>query len=181
MSRVLMSVVALTLAVLTSTAQEGAQLESPNSDAIVAWETDCTSISGWHDRTETAGMNAKVDQFEPSVIRVTQDGNDTWGKVAYVVENIDLEATPVIEVKANKVEKGSAFSIAVASRDWSEMITVIKRTSADGIHKGDIKKAVRLAKKPGDWKGPISFNIVVVIEGKGKASYFDWFKIRAEK
>ena len=52
-------------------------------------------------------MNAKVDQFEPSVIRVTQDGNDTWGKVAYVVENIDLEATPIIEVKANKVDKAA--------------------------------------------------------------------------
>ena len=103
-------------------------------------------------------------------------GPTAWNDYLAALE----QATPVIEVKANKVEKGSAFSIAVASRDWSEMITVIKRTSADGIHKGDIKKAVRLAKKPGDWKGPISFNIVVVIEGKGKASYFDWFKIRAE-
>jgi hypothetical protein len=183
MRKILVSVVVLALAALTSTAQEGAQLETPNATAtaLVAWETDCSSISGWHDNTETVGMNAKVDQFEPSVIRVTQDGNDTWGKVAYVVENIDLEATPILEVKANKVDKGSAFSIAVASRDWSEMITVIKRTSADGIHEGNIRKAVKMAKKPGDWKGPISFNVVIVIEGRGKASYFDSFKIRAEK
>ena len=182
MRKILVSVVVLALAVLTSTPQEGAQLETPNTaaTALVAWETDCTSISGWHDKSETPGMNAKVDQFEPSVIRVTQDGNDTWGKVAYVVENIDLEAAPILEVKATKVEKGSAFSVAVASRDWSEMITVIKRTSADGIHEGNIRKAVKLAKKPGDWKGPISFNVVVVIEGKGKAAYFDFFKIRAE-
>ena len=182
MSKILISMVVLALAALTSTAQEGAQLETPNASAtaLVAWETDCASVAGWHDAAETPGMNAKVDQFEPSVIRVTQDGNDTWGKVAYVVENINLEATPVIEVKANKVDKGSAFSIAVASRDWSEMITVIKRTSADGIHDGNIRKAVKMAKKPGDWKGPISFNVVVVIEGRGKATCFDWFKIRAE-
>jgi hypothetical protein len=181
MIKVVSFMVVLALAVLTSTAQEGAQLESPNSTAMVAWETDCTSLAGWHDGKETPTMNALVDQFETSVIRVTQDGNDTWGKVAYVVENIDLEETPIIEVKANKVDKNSAFSIAVASRDWSDMITVIKRTSADGIHEGNIKKAVRMAKKPGDWKGPISFNVVVVIEGKGKASYFDSFCIRAEK
>ena len=181
MKQVLMSVLALAVAVLVSTAEEGAQLESPSSDAVVAWETDCTSIAGWHDATETPGMNAKVDQFEESVIRVTQDGNDTWGKVAYVVENIDLEATPIIEVKVNKVDKNSAFTVSVAPRDWSEMIDVIKRSSADGIHKGDIKKAVRVAKKRDDWKGPVSFNLVIVIEGKGKASYFDWLKIRAEE
>jgi hypothetical protein len=183
MSKILAAMVTLALAVLTSTAQEGAQLETPNAaaTALVAWETDCTSISGWHDAAETPGMNAKVEQAEPSVIRVKQDGNDTWGKVAYVVENIDLEATPLVEVKVNKVDKGSGFTIAVASRDWSEMITVIKRSSADGIHTGNIKKAVRMAKRPGNWKGPISFNLVVVIEGRNKASYFDSFKIRAEE
>jgi hypothetical protein len=182
MIKILTSMVVLALAVLTSTAQEGAQLETPNAAvaAVVAWQTDCDSISGWHDATETPGMNAKVDQFEPSVIRVTHDGNDTWGKVAYVVENIDLDATPILEVKVNKVDKNSAFKICVAPSDWSEMIDVIKRSSADGIHDGNIRKAVKMAKKPGTWKGPISFNLVVVIEGKGKASYFDWFKIRAD-
>ena len=181
MIRVLTSMVVLTLAVLTSTAQEGTQLESPNSSAVVAWETDCTSIAGWHDATETPGMNAKVDQFEESVIRVTQDGNDTWGKVAYVVEDIDLDATPIVEVKVNKVDKNSAFTICVAPSDWSEMIDVIKRSSADGIHKGDIEKAVKTSKKPASWKGPISFNLIIVIEGKKKASYFDWLKIRADE
>ena len=180
MKRMLLSALALSVAVLTSAAEEGAQVESQASDAVVAWETDCTSLAGWHDKTETEGMNAKVDQFEPSVIRVTQDGNDTWGKVAYVVENIDLEATPILEVKVNKVDKNSAFTISVAPGDWSEMIDVIKRSSADGIHKGDIRKAVRVAKNKDTWKGAVSFNVVVVIEGKGKATYFDWFKIRAE-
>ena len=180
MRKAVLSAIVIALAAFTAAAQEGAQLETPNSTAVVAWENDCSAIAGWHDKAETPGMNAKVDQFEPGVLRVTQDGNDTWGKVAYVVENIDLEATPILEVKVNKVDKNSAFTISVAPRDWSEMIDVIKRSSADGIHKGDIRKAVRVAKNKDSWKGPVSFNVVVVIEGKGKATYFDWFKIRAE-
>lgn len=182
MNKILMSMAMLAVAGLTSTAQEGAQLETPNAAAaaLVAWETDGSSLSGWHDATETPEMNAKVDQFEPSVLRVTQNGNDTWGKVAYVVENIDLGATPILEIKVNKVDKNSAFTVSVAPSDWSEMIDVIKRSSADGIQKGDIRKAVRTSKNPGDWKGPISFNVVVVIEGKGKATYIDWIKIRSE-
>lgn len=180
MRKAVLSAIVIALAAFTAAAQEGAQLETPNSTAVVAWENDCSAIAGWHDKAETPGMNAKVDQFEPGVLRVTQDGNDTWGKVAYVVENIDLEATPILEVKVNKVDKNSAFTISVAPRDWSEMIDVIKRSSADGIHQGDIQKAVRVAKKRDDWKGPVSFNVVVVIEGKNKASYFDWLKIRAE-
>ena len=176
MMRILVSTVVFALGVVASSAQ----LETPNSSAVVAWEMDCSSLSGWHDATETPGMNAKVDQFEPSVIRVTQEGNDTWGKVAYVVENVDLSATPILEIKVNKVDQNSAFTVSVAPSDWSEMIDVIKRSSADGIHKGDIRKAVRASKEPGKWKGPISFNVVIVIEGKGKASYFDWLKIRAD-
>ncbi len=180
MVRILASAVVLAVSVFAATAQEGAQLESPNSSAVVAWQSDCDTLSGWHDANETPGMNAKIDQFEPSVLRVTQGGNDTWGKVAYVVENINLDATPILEVKVNKVDKNSAFTMCVAPSDWSEMIDVIKRSSADGIHKGDIKKAVRTSKKPASWKGPMSFNVVVVIEGKGKASYFDWLKIRSD-
>ena len=55
MIKILTSMVVLALAVLTSTAQEGAQLETPNATAtaLVAWETDCSSIAGWHDATET--------------------------------------------------------------------------------------------------------------------------------
>ena len=148
----------------------------------VAWEEDCSTITGWHFDNDSKGMNSTVEQFEPSVIKIKQQGNDTWGKAAYVIQNIDLEKTPIVEVKVNKVDKGSAYTVSVAPTDWSEMITVIPRSSADGTFKGNIEKAVKKAKNRDTWEnGPASFNLVVVIEGKGKAACFDNFKIRAEK
>ena len=151
------------------------------AEAQVAWSTECDSTDGWHWNAEDAGMNAKVAQFETSLIQVTQEGNDTWGKAAYVVEGIDLNETPILEVKASKVDVGCGFMVNVASSDWSEMFTVVKRTSADGVHKGNIEKAIKESKNPDLWKSPAKFNIVVVVEGKGKSVWLDQVKIRSDK
>lgn len=154
---------------------------SARAEPQVAWSTECDSTDGWHWNHEDAGMNAKVSQFETSILQVTQEGPDTWGKVAYVVEGIDMEATPVLEVTAAKVDIGSGFMVNVASADWSEMFTVIKRTSADGVHKGNIKKAIKESKNPDLWKSPAKFNVVVVVEGKDKSVLLDRLKIRSDK
>ena len=169
------------LALAGAQAQEAAPAEAA-AGPEVAWEDDCSSIAGWHYDNDSKGMNCVVEQFEPSTIKIKQQGNDTWGKAAYVIHNIDIEKTPIVEVKVNKVDKGSAYTIAVTPTDWSEMITVIPRSSADGTFKGNIEKAVKKAKNRDAWENnPVSFNLVVIIEGKGKASYFDNFRIRAEK
>ena len=169
------------LALAGARAQEAAPAEAA-AGPEVAWEEDCSTIAGWHFDNDSKGMNSTVEQFEPSVIKIKQQGNDTWGKAAYVIQNIDLEQFPIVEVKVNMVDKGSAYTVAVAPMDWSEMITVIPRSSADGTFKGNIEKAVKKAKKRDPWEnGPVSFNLVVIIEGKGKAACFDNFKIRAEK
>lgn len=164
-------------------AQEAAAPEAAAAAGpAVAWEDDCSSINGWHFDNDSKGMNCVVEQFEPSVIKIKQQGNDTWGKAAYVVQNIDLEQFPIVEVKVNMVDKASAYTVSIAPMDWSEMITVIPRSSADGTFKGNLEKAVKKAKNRDPWKtSPASFNLVIVIEGKGKASCFDHFKIRAEK
>ena len=148
------------------------------TSAAVAWETDCNDVAGWH---FDPGMNAKVEQDEPSVIKVTQSGNDTWGKVAYVVENIDLDATPILEVNAGQVDFDSAFMINVAPRDWSEMLTVIPRSNDGGVHTGNIKDAIRKSKNIAAWKSPATFNVVIVIEGKDRSTTFESLKIRAKQ
>ncbi len=156
---------------------------APAEDAApaAAWETDCSTIAGWHYNIDNAGFNTEVTQPEPSVIKITQKGSETWGKAAYVVQGVDLDATPILEVKATKVDVGSAFSVAVASKDWMQMFTVIQRTSADGVHTGNIKDAIKESKDPDAWKAPATINVVIVVEGKDKSTYLDSVKIRAEK
>jgi hypothetical protein len=139
----------------------------------VGWMSDCSSAKDWYDDKANQSFHTKVDQFEPSVLRVTQQGADTWGKAAFVVQDIDLDKTPILQTKVNKVDINSAFKVCVASLDWSEIYEVVPRSSADGIHMGDIKTAT-------GWSGKKSFNIVVVIEGQGKASYFDQIKIASK-
>jgi len=150
-----------------------------NTEQVIAWENDCKTIDGWHFNDDDPGMQSVVEESQPSIIRIQQEGDNTWGKAAYVVQDIDLDQTPILEVDVSMVEKGSAFKIAVAPLDWSEMLVVIRRSSADGVRKGNIKNAVRRAMNKKEWKGPVSFNIVVIIEGKGKATFFDKFTIRS--
>jgi len=142
-------------------------------EAPAGWQHDCSSIKDWYDNKSDAGFHAKVEQAEPSVIKVAQEGADTWGKVAYVVKGVDLDKTPTLEVKVNKVDLNSAFKVAVSSLNWSEFYEVIPRSSADGLQKGDIKAA-------SGWNGVKDFNVVIIVEGQGKASWFDNIKIAAK-
>ncbi len=126
-------------------------------------------------------MGAKVETPEPSVIRIAQDGEGTWGKATFYITDVDIEKNPIIEVKANKCDMGSAWTLQVAPADWSEFITVIPRNSAHGTRDGNIWKAVKASKNADAWKGSTSFNLVIVIEGKNKSAWFDSFCIRAKK
>jgi hypothetical protein len=135
-----------------------------------AWKNDCSTLEGWSSNLEDKSFQARVEQSEPSVIKVAQDGKDGWGKAAILVKHIDLDSAARLEVKVNKVDKDSAYQIAVASTDWSEFFVVVPRSSADGIKTADIKSAT-------GWSGTRDFNVVVIVEGKNKASYFDELKI----
>jgi hypothetical protein len=141
---------------------------TPGAD--IAWECDFTTTQGWYDNKTSASYMAKVDQYEPSVMRVTQEGGESWGKVAFVVKDVDLDKASKLEALVNKVDLDSAFQIAVASLDWSEFYVVVQRTSADGVHMGDIQAAT-------GWTGKKDFNIVLIVEGKSKAAYFNNLKI----
>jgi hypothetical protein len=145
-------------------------LGAPAVDPAPGWQHDCSSIKDWYDNKSDASFMAKIEQAEPSVIKVTQEGPDTWGKTAFLVKGIDLESTPLLQVKVTKVEKDSAYKLAVASTDWGDFHVVVPRSSADGVQIGDIKAAT-------GWTGKKDFNIILIIEGKGKASYFDELKI----
>ena len=144
------------------------------ADEVIAWEHNCSSIKDWYTNAQEPNFHAKIEQFEPSVIKVTQEGDDTWGKVAFVVKDVDVDQCPILEVKINKVDKDSAFKVAVAPLDWSDTFVVIPRSSADGLHKGSIKDAT-------GWTGKKTFNVVLIVEGKGKASFFDHIKITSKK
>ncbi len=154
--------------------------KEPAKAPVIAWETDCSSIEGWRSNADDPGMHATISQDEPATIKVTQDGADTWGKVAYPLKDINLDETPILEVKVNQVDLNSAFIVGVASADWTDYVPVIARSSADGMHVANITRAIReSSKKPDAWKGPVSFNLVIIIEGKGRSTYFDHIRIRS--
>ena len=84
----------------------------------------------------------------------------------------DHQQRPLANVAA------AGFKVMLAPRDWSETVTVIDRNSADGLHKANIKKIVEKDSK--DAAAYTSFNIVVVVEGKGKSVWLDNLKLRSE-
>jgi hypothetical protein len=151
------------------------------SAELVGWETNCEGIDGWYSNKTDPGMHSEVAQEETGVIKILQAGDDSWGKAAIVAEKIDVEKTPILEVRVNKVDKDAGFSVKIAPKDWSELITVIERSSADGIHKGNIQKAInKQSVKPEAYAAPATFSVVVIIEGKGKAVWLDNLEIRSE-
>jgi hypothetical protein len=151
------------------------------SAELVGWETNCEGIDGWYSNKTDPGMHSEVAQEETGVIRVSQAGEDTWGKAAIVAEKIDISKTPILEVRVNKVDADAGFSVKIAPQDWSELITVIERSSADGVHKGNIQKAInKQSVKPEAYAAPATFSVVVIIEGKGKAVWLDNLEIRSE-
>lgn len=145
-----------------------------SAEEIVGWENDCSSIDGWYTRIDNPTYGANVEQYEKSVMQVHQMGSETWGKVAFVVKDVDIDATPYLQIKVNKVDKDSAFKVGVAPLDWSVFYLVVPQSSADGIHFGDLKTVT-------GWTGKKDFNVVLIVEGKGKAFYVDHLKISSEK
>lgn len=144
----------------------------------IGWEVTCDTVDDWRDSNDDPGMGTLVDQAEMSVIRVRQTGDKTWGKTSYLVENIDIHKYKRLEVRVNEVALNSAFIVGVAPKDWSDFIIVIERSSAHGVHTGNIWRAVKQhAKNPEAWEGEIDFHLVVVIEGADKATLFDNFAI----
>src|SRR5437773_1766282 len=71
-------------------------------DEVVGWQHDCSSIKDWYSNQDDPSFGAKIEQVEPSVFKVTNDGKDTWGKVAFVVKDVDVDQTPYLEAKVNK-------------------------------------------------------------------------------
>ncbi|MBV9463612.1 MAG: hypothetical protein JO317_05230 [Verrucomicrobiae bacterium] len=141
------------------------------AEDTLGWHSDCGSVKDWYTKNEDPSFQAKLDPAEPGVLKLTQEGTDTWGKAAFVVKDVDLDKTPILEVKVNKVDKDAAYKVGVAPLDWSELFVVVPRSSADGVSSGNIKTAT-------GWSGKKSFNVVLIVEGKSKAVWFDDIKIK---
>jgi hypothetical protein len=158
-----------------------AVLVSAGSAELIGWETNCEGTDGWYDNKADAGMGTEVSQFETGVIAIKQSGNDTWGKAAFSVENIDLDKTPILEIKVNQVEEGAGFQVKIVPKDWSEMISVVERSNGEGIYKANIQKAIsKQSVNPAAYASPATFSVVVIVEGKGKSVWVDNVEIRSE-
>jgi hypothetical protein len=126
------------------------------------WKSDFTSLDGWYDNKTDPSFNAVMTMgAKEGTADITQKGEGTWGKVAFVFENQDLDKYNIIRVNVADIQKGAAFKVLAANKDWSESFVVIDRGRGKGISMGNIKDVT-------GWSGVNTFNLVVVIEGEKK-------------
>jgi len=145
------------------------------ADAIWRDDFDEEELEGWYDnKTDESFRAVIVMGKKKGTADVIQKGKGDWGKVAFVVMNVDLDTYNIVRVKVTKVDKNGDYKVLAVSKDWSDSYVVIDRSKGKGTHKGDIKKAT-------GWKGMTTFNIVVVVEGKGKKVTLDWIELVSEE
>ncbi|OQA29661.1 MAG: hypothetical protein BWY59_00152 [Verrucomicrobia bacterium ADurb.Bin345] len=178
----MLSVAAVSVCALQVSFAGPARAGDEAKDETATWGNDCSAIEGWIDSSTDPEIGTTLQlESGKGILVVRQDGKETWGKTAILVNDVDLNKASTLEMVVTQVDKGSAFKVGIAPTDWSDFIEVLKRSSADGTHKGDIEKAVKRANRKDLLEGPVSFYLVIVVEGKGKAAYVDEVKIRSGK
>lgn len=143
--------------------------------AGAVWRDDFEKIVNWYDNKTDASFNAVITAGKKAgTAEVVQKGKSTWGKVAFVVTDIDVDRFNTIRVKVNKVEKNGDYKILVSSITWDKSFIVIDRGKGKGTHEGSIKEAA-------PWKGKMSFNVVILVEGKDKKVTLDWIELASRE
>lgn len=127
-----------------------------------AWKSDFSTMDGWYDNAADPNFNATITAgTQPGTADITQKGDGTWGKVAFVQENVDIDKNSVIKINMADVPKGSGYKVLAVTPDWSESFIVIDRGHGKGIAQGNIKDVT-------GWSGVKTFNLVIIIEGEKK-------------
>lgn len=135
------------------------------------WRDDFNEVTDWYDNKADTSYRAVINPGKKKGTAILQQkGKGTWGKVAYVINEIDLDKYNIVRVKVKKVDLSSAYKILAISTDWSETYIVIERGNGRGIAQGNIQEAT-------GWKGEVSFNLVLIVEGKNKKITFDWIEL----
>lgn len=139
------------------------------------WRDDFDNVENWYDnKTDESFRAVIVPGRKKGTAEVVQKGKGNWGKVAFVVMNVDIDTYNIIRVKVNKVSKSGDYKILAISKDWGESYVVIDRSKGKGIKEGNIKEAT-------GWKGMQTFNIVVVVEGTKKKVVLDWIELGSKE
>lgn len=139
------------------------------------WRDDFKDVQNWYDNKVDSSFGAVIVKGKKKgTAEIIQKGKGTWGKVAFVLSNIDLDKYNVLRMKVNKVSKNGDYKILITSINWRKTFELIERGSGKGIHEGYIKQIT-------GWSGKKTFNIVVVVEGKKKKVVLDWIELVSEK
>ncbi|MDD5067504.1 MAG: hypothetical protein PHF84_10720 [bacterium] len=139
------------------------------------WRDDFNKIENWYDNKAHPSYNAViVPGKKAGTADVIQKGSEKWGKAAFTVSNVDVDIFNIIRVKVDKVEKNGDFKILASTSSWDKTFVVIDRGKGKGVHEGNIKEAT-------GWKGKMTFNIVIVVEGAGKKVTLDWIALSSKE
>lgn len=134
----------------------------------VGWEDDFNKgTEGWYDQKTSNTFNCTITPIKTgSIAKIEVVGDSSWGKVATIIENVDLDKYPIVEVKVDQVDVNSAFKIGVASIDWSNYYEIIPGQNLSGTYSGNIKEKT-------EWSGSPKFNLIIIMEGAKKTCTVD--------
>lgn len=139
--------------------------------AETIWRDEFNTLENWYDNKADASFNALIMLGKTKNTAVIQQkGNGNWGKVAFVVQNVDLDKFNILRLKVNKVDKNGDYRVLVTSLDWNDSFTIIDRGNGKGTYEGNIKTVT-------GWSGKKTFNVVIVVEGKDKSLELNWIEI----
>jgi hypothetical protein len=126
------------------------------------WSTDFSTIENWYDNNTDPTFHAViVPGAQKGTADVIQKGEGTWGKVAFVFKDVNIDKFNVLKLNVADVQKGAGFQVLAAAQDWSETFVVIDRGHGKGMAQGNIKDVT-------GWSGVKTFNLVINIEGEKK-------------
>lgn len=142
------------------------------SDGALAWECSFDDVKGWYDNRTDPTYAATIQPAPGGKARVTEAGPDVWGKVAIFCPGIDFSRGPVLEIVVDAAE-GATWKAGVVPQPWNdaEFKSLVESTSSTG------STTVDMAARSG-WSGAKDVNLVLFVEGEGRAVLFDAVRIR---
>lgn len=147
--------------------------------SVLAWDYlfSRNTVAGFYDADDDPGMNAHIVAASGGKGRLTCATAADWGKTVLVVPKIDFSRGPVLSAVVSDLDEGASWNVGVTSNPWSDANyhTVIPSQNHAGTVTADLAAIT-------GWSGPRDdFNLVLVIEGKGKSVNFDSLHINYTK
>ena len=137
------------------------------------WKTSFDNLDGWYDNRTDSSFMAKIELTGSSAAHITEDGKENWGKIAFLLNDVDFDKNPVLKLDVKSVDANSSWKLGVDTLDWNGFIPLQNSTTESG------KFEILLSKS--GWTGKKSFNLILIVEGDGGGFVLDEMELASGK